>query len=390
LWSNCEENDFSFKTRREVVLNISASKRLYCDPVLGLATVALVLIGIVMVFSSSAVYAMEEHNDSYFFLKRHLLWVAIGTVVLIIFRKLDYHKLQDLTYPAMIVTFLFLLAVMIPSLSREVGGARRWLSVGDFSFQPSEMAKFALVLFIAKSLDKRVDKLKNFAYGYLPNLIVMGFFFMLILSQPDFGTAIIIAAVIFLMMFIAGVRIKFLVYSALGIIPFLVSAVLSAEYRTRRILSFLDPWQDPSDSGFQAVQSFIAFGRGGIFGLGLGDSNQKLFYLPEAHTDFIFSVIGEELGLVGTVGIVTLFALLVARGFVTASRAKDLFGTHLAIGLTLIIGIQALTNMGVTVGILPTKGLTLPFISLGGSSLIVSMACMGVLLNISEHPARKR
>jgi len=390
LWSNCEENDFSFKTRREVVLNIPASKRLYCDSVLGLTTAALVLIGIVMVFSSSAVYAMEEHKDSYFFLKRHLLWVCIGAVVLIIFRKLDYHKLQDLTYPAMIVTFLFLLAVMVPSLSREVGGARRWLSVGDFSFQPSEMAKFALVLFIAKSLDKRVDKLKNFAYGYLPNLIVIGFFFMLILSQPDFGTAIIIAAVVFLMMFIAGVRTKFLVYSVLGIIPFLVSAMLSAEYRTRRILSFLDPWQDPSDSGFQAVQSFIAFGRGGIFGLGLGDSKQKLFYLPEAHTDFIFSVIGEEFGLIGTVGIVIIFALLVVRGLIAASRAKDLFGTHLAIGLTLMIGIQALTNMGVTVGILPTKGLTLPFISLGGSSLIVSMACMGVLLNISEHPARKR
>ena len=371
-------------------MSIPANKRLYCDPVLGLATAALVLIGIVMVFSSSAVYAMEEHRDSYFFLKRHLLWVCIGAVVLIIFRKLDYHKLQDLTYPAMIVTFLFLLAVMVPSLSREVGGARRWLSVGDFSFQPSEMAKFALVLFIAKSLDKRVDKLKNFAYGYLPNLIVIGFFFMLILSQPDFGTAIIIAAVVFLMMFIAGVRTKFLVYSILGIIPFLVSAMLSAEYRTRRILSFLDPWQDPSDSGFQAVQSFIAFGRGGIFGLGLGDSKQKLFYLPEAHTDFIFSVIGEEFGLVGTVGIVIIFALLVVRGFIAASRAKDLFGTHLAIGLTLMIGIQALTNMGVTVGILPTKGLTLPFISLGGSSLIVSMACMGVLLNISEHPARKR
>jgi cell division protein FtsW len=192
------------------------------------------------------------------------------------------------------------------------------------------------------------------------------------------------------MMFIAGVRTKFLVYSVLGIIPFLVSAVLTAEYRTRRILSFLDPWQDASDSGFQAVQSFMAFGRGGIFGLGLGDSNQKLFYLPEAHTDFIFSVIGEELGLIGTVGIVLMFALLVGRGLIAASRAKDLFGTHLALGLTLMIGLQALTNMGVAVGILPTKGLTLPFISLGGSSLLVSMACMGVLLNISEQSARKR
>ncbi|MGV7219955.1 MAG: putative lipid II flippase FtsW [Nitrospinales bacterium] len=368
----------------------TSNRNLHCDSILGLTIAALVLTGIVMVFSSSAVYAMEEYQDSYFFLKRHLLWVSIGTIVLLIFRKLDYHKLDSLTYPAMFITFLFLVAVMVPSFSKEVGGARRWLTIGEFSFQPSEMAKFALVLFIAKSLDKRVDKLKNFAYGYLPNLIVMGFFFMLILSQPDFGTATIIGTVVFLMMFIAGVRTKFLVYSVLGIIPFLISAVLTAEYRTRRILSFLDPWQDASDSGFQAVQSFMAFGRGGIFGLGLGDSNQKLFYLPEAHTDFIFSVIGEELGLIGTVGIVLMFALLVGRGLIAASRAKDLFGTHLALGLTLMIGLQALTNMGVAVGILPTKGLTLPFISLGGSSLLVSMACMGVLLNISEQSARKR
>lgn len=333
---------------------------------------------------------MERYHDSWYLLKRHAVWVALGTVVLLVFRNLDYHKLHDLTYPAMIITFLLLLAVMIPGLSKEVGGARRWISIAGFSFQPSELAKFALILFIAKSLVKRVDKLKNFAYGYLPNLIVMGFFFMMILSQPDFGTALIIATVTFTMMFIGGVRTKFLVYSVLSIIPFLISAVLTAEYRTRRILSFLDPWQDPSDTGFQAVQSFLAFGRGGIWGLGLGDSKQKLFYLPEAHTDFIFSVVGEELGMIGTVGIVIIFSLVVWRGFAIAFNAKDLFGTHLATGITLLLGIQAFINMGVAVGILPTKGLTLPFISLGGSSLVVSMACMGILLNISEQTVRHR
>lgn len=368
----------------------SIARNPHCDSILCLATAVLVLVGIVMVFSASAVYAMETYHDSWYFLKRHVIWVAIGAVALVVFRKLDYHKLQGLTYPAMFVTFLLLLVVLVPDLSKEVGGARRWISIAGFSFQPSEMAKLALILFIAKSLVKRVDKLKNFAYGYLPNLIVMGFFLMLILAQPDFGTALIIATVAFTMMFIAGIRTKFLVYSVLAIIPFLISAVLTAEYRARRILSFLDPWQDPSDSGFQAVQSFLAFGRGGIWGLGLGDSKQKLFYLPEAHTDFIFSVIGEELGMIGTVGIVIIFTVLIWRGFRAAFNAKDLFGTHLALGITLLLGIQAFINMGVTVGILPTKGLTLPFISLGGSSMIVSMACMGILLNISEQTVRHR
>ncbi|HEU5338692.1 MAG TPA: FtsW/RodA/SpoVE family cell cycle protein, partial [Sulfuricaulis sp.] len=195
--------------------------------------------------------------------------------------------------------------------------------------------------------------------------------------------------VAFALLYVAGIQKKFLVYSLLAVIPFLVAAVMGAQYRTRRILSFLDPWADPSDTGFQAVQSFLAFGRGGIWGLGLGDSRQKLFYLPEAHTDFIFSVIGEELGIIGTLGIILLFGILIWRGFAIAAQAKDLYGTHLAIGLTLLVGVQAFTNMGVAIGVLPTKGLTLPFISLGGSSLLITLLCMGVLLNISDHSVRR-
>ena len=303
-------------------------------------------------------------------------------------RKMDYRYLEKYSYYIVGLTFLMLIAVMTPGLGKEVGGAQRWLNFGGFTFQPSELAKFALVLFIAKSLVKRSDQLKNFAYGYLPKLIVLGFFFVPILFQPDFGTAIIICAVTFTMLFIAGLRIKFLVYSILAIIPFIVSAIMSAEYRTRRIIAFLDPWQDPSDTGFQIIQSFYAFGRGGIFGAGIGASHQKLFYLPEAHTDFIFSVIGEELGFIGTSLIVLLFSVLIWRGFVIAYHAKDSFGTHVAIGLTLLFGIQAFINMGVAVGLLPTKGLTLPLISMGGSSLIVLMLSIGVLLNISEKPAQ--
>ncbi|MBI4385061.1 MAG: putative lipid II flippase FtsW [Nitrospinae bacterium] len=359
-----------------------------CDAILCLAAAVLILIGIVMLFSASAVFALEEYKDPYYFLKRQLLWLALGSIVLYLARNMDYRTLDKLAYPALFVAFALLVAVMLPNLGKEVGGARRWLSLGKVNFQPSELAKFAVVLFMAKSLVKRADKLKNFMYGYFPNLIVLGVFFILILFQPDFGTAVIICAVTFMMFFVAGIRFKFLVYSVLAALPFMVLAVMGAEYRTRRILSFLDPWQDPSDTGFQAVQSFYAFGRGGYWGLGLGDGRQKLFYLPEAHTDFIFSVIGEELGFMGTTGILVLFAIFVWRGFVTAYRARDSFGSHLAVGLTLLIGFQAFINMGVAVGLLPTKGLPLPFISMGGSSLLVSMLCVGVLLNISEHTVR--
>ena len=364
-------------------------KQYGCDSTLVWAIAALTLAGIVMVFSSSAVYAQENYQDSFYLLKRHAVWVLLGTGLLVFARKFDYHRWQRLTLPIMAATFLLLLAVMVPAFSKEVGGARRWLTFGGFSLQPSEIAKFTVVLFIAKSMVKRADKLKSFAYGYLPNLIVLGIFFLLILLQPDFGTAVIISIMAFLMLYIAGIRTKFLVYSVLAVIPFLITAVMGAQYRTRRILSFLDPWSDPSDTGFQVIQSFLAFGRGGIWGLGLGDSRQKLFYLPQAHTDFIFSVIGEEMGIIGTLGIILLFGILIWRGFTIAAQAKDLYGTHLAIGLTLLVGVQAFTNMGVAVGVLPTKGFTLPFISLGGSSLLITLLCMGVLLNISDHSVRR-
>lgn len=332
---------------------------------------------------------METHNDSYYFLKRQLLWLVLGCGVLWFARKANYHQWDQFTYPIMVATLALLIAVMMPGLGKEVGGAQRWLDLGGFTFQPSELAKFALVLFMAKSLVKRADKLRDFAYGYLPNLIVLGFFFIPILFQPDFGTAMIIFAVTFTMLFIAGVRKKFLILSCLAVIPFIITAIFSAEYRTRRIMAFIDPWQDPANTGFQAIQSFYAFGRGGTWGLGLGDSTQKLFYLPEAHTDFIFSVIGEELGFIGAMVVVLLFFVLIWRGLMIAYRAKDAFGTHLAIGVTLLIGFQALINMGVASGLLPTKGLTLPFISMGGSSMVVSMLCVGVLLNISEHTVRR-
>ena len=357
-----------------------------CDSILCVTVAILVLIGIVMVFSSSAAYT--EHNDSFYFLKRQVLWCLLGTGMLLITKNLDYHKLHQYTYPIMIITFLLLIVVMFPEFSKKVGGARRWLAFGGFSFQPSELAKFTLVLFIAKSLVKRADKLRNFAYGYLPNLIVLGFFFIPILFQPDFGTVMVILAVTCTMLFIAGLRKKFLFLSMLAIIPFIALAIYFADYRSRRIIAFLNPWKDPSGAGFQVIQSFYAFGRGGFWGAGLGESSQKLYRLPEAHTDFIFSVIGEELGFVGTTAIVLLFLIFIWRGFLTAYQAKDPFGTHLATGLTLLIGLQAFINLSVASGLLPTKGLTLPFISMGGSSMLVTMLSVGVILNISEQTAK--
>ena len=357
-----------------------------CDSILCVTVAILVLIGIVMVFSSSAAYT--EHNDSFYFLKRQVLWCLLGTGLLLITKNLDYHKLHQYTYPIMIITFLLLIIVMFPEFSKKVGGARRWLAFGGFSFQPSELAKFTLVLFIAKSLVKRADKLRNFAYGYLPNLIVLGFFFIPILFQPDFGTVMVILAVTCTMLFIAGLRKKFLFLSMLAIIPFIALAIYFADYRSRRIIAFLNPWKDPSGAGFQVIQSFYAFGRGGFWGAGLGESSQKLYRLPEAHTDFIFSVIGEELGFVGTTAIVLLFLIFIWRGFLTAYQAKDPFGTHLATGLTLLIGLQAFINLSVASGLLPTKGLTLPFISMGGSSMLVTMLSVGVILNISEQTAK--
>lgn len=373
----------------EKKLNRLKLKQLHCDSILLAVTIILVLIGLVMVFSSSGVYAMEKYNDAYYFLKRQVVWAALGAMIMLSARKMDYRNLEKYTYYIMGLVFLMLLAVMIPGFGKEVGGARRWLVLGGFTFQPSELAKFALILFIAKSLVKRSDQLKNFAYGYLPKLIVLSFFFLPILFQPDFGTAITICAVTFIMLMLAGLRSKFLIYSILVIVPLFTIAIMNAEYRMRRIVAFLNPWENESNAGFQVIQSFYAFGRGGVFGSGIGSSSQKLFYLPEAHTDFIFSVIGEELGFTGALIIIILFSMLIWRGFFIAYHAKDSFGVHVAIGLTLLIGIQAFMNMGVTVGLLPTKGLTLPFVSMGGSSLVVLMLSIGVLLNISEKPIQK-
>ena len=355
------------------------------DPWILMSTLILLSIGVVMSYSASAIIAMEKYGDHLYFLKRQIIWIGAGSVLMVAAMVLDYEKFKKITLPLFLATLVLLLLLFFPFLSKEVGGARRWFVLGPISFQPSELAKVALILYMAHTLTRKADKIQDFTYGYLPNLIVLGGFALLIAVQPDLGTAIVITLVLSTLLYSAGVRMKHIFYTLLVSLPVVAYAVLSVPYRKRRILSFLNPWDDPMDSGFQIIQSWFALGRGGIWGLGLGNGKQKLFYLPEPHTDFIFSVIGEEMGLLGVVLVVACFTVFVWRGLRVALKVEDLYGSYLALGFSLLIGLQAAINMGVVVGLLPTKGLPLPFISVGGSSMMVSMISAGILLNVSSR-----
>ena len=262
----------------------------------------------------------------------------------------------------------------------------RWLRIGGFTFQPSEFARFAFIIYLAYSMDKKKENIKDFSVGFLPHLLVLGIFAALILMQPDFGSVVIFGAITWLMLFVGGVRISHLLLSLVFIMPAAYIFMISAEYRIKRIISFLDPWQYSADEGYQIIHSLMAFGTGGIWGTGIGKGYQKLFYLPEPHTDFIFSVIGEELGLIGVLFIIALYALIFWRGIIIARNAKDTFCAFIAAGLITAIILQVCVNMGVTLGLLPTKGLTLPFLSYGGTSLLINMASIGILMNIGATP----
>ncbi len=358
------------------------------DPVLLMVAVVLVGMGVVMVYSSSAIVAWQRFQDSSFFLRRQALWALMGTGLMLVTMRLDYRKLNDWAFPLLFAAILSLVAVLIPSVGREVGGARRWVDLGPLSFQPGEFAKVALVIYLAHSLAKKADKRDDFTFGYLPNLLVSGILFLLLLLQPDLGAGVVILVLALALCFVAGTPLRFLVSTVLVVLPFLYIAVTGAQYRVRRLTAFLDPWSDPADAGFQTVQSFLALGRGGLWGLGLGQGTQKLFYLPEAHTDFIFSVIGEELGFVGASAVLFLFGLLIWTGMRVAWSCEDPFGRYLAFGLAFLVGGHLIINVAVATGLLPTKGMALPFISLGGSALIANMIAVGILLNISRHVPR--
>jgi len=342
----------------------------------------LVGIGIVMVYSASSALAMKKFGSDYFFLKKQAVFALIGICVLVVCRHIPYQAYRPMAYPLLGVAAVLLLAVLVSPLAVTAGGASRWLRLGSLRFQPSEFARLALIVFMAYSLEKKAHRIKDFSVGFLPHVVMMGGLALLVLKQPDFGSAVILAGLTWLMMFVGGVRLTYLLSSCalLGLAGFYFIA--HAGYRMRRLLSFMNPWQYSSDEGYQIVHSLMAFGTGGWWGAGIGNGYQKLFYLPEPHTDFIFSVIGEELGLVGVLFTILLYVVIVWKGIRIACNAPDLFGSYLAIGLTAALGLQICINMGVTLGLLPTKGLTLPFLSYGGTSLVLNMATIGILMNI--------
>jgi cell division protein FtsW len=287
--------------------------------------------------------------------------------------------------PLLFLCGLLLLLVFVPGLGNKAGGASRWIRLPGISIQPSELAKLGLVLYMAHSLAKKKEKIQTFKFGFVPYMVLLAVLLGMVLAQPDLGSAVTMVVVAFCMLLVAGTRWRHIVSVVVLTLPFLYFLVMNVDYRRRRIMAFLDPWDDPTGTGFQIIQSWIAFGTGGWLGNGLGEGKQKLFFLPEAHTDFIFSVVGEELGFIGVLVVTAMFLLLVLRGIRTALYAPDDFGRYLAFGLTILIGLEAFTNIAVVLGMLPTKGLALPFVSYGGTSLLTTLIAMGILLNISRQ-----
>jgi cell division protein FtsW len=355
------------------------------DYLLFLVVLLLLGLGIAMVYSASAILAMERFGDAYLFLKKQAFWALLGLAVMWGAMSLDYRRWRRVVGPLLGLAFVLLVLVLVPPFGQEINGTRRWLRWGAMSFQPTELAKLALVLYLADFLARRQAVIGDFIRGFLPPLLVTGAMAALVLHQPDLGSSVALAAVVLCMLFMAGARLSHMALVGASAVPLIVFAVTGASYRLRRVFAFLDPWADPRGAGFQIIQSYLALGGGGPLGRGLGESKQKLFYLPEPHTDFIFAIVGEELGFVGAALMVSLFGLLTWRGMRIGLRVADPFGALVALGVTAMLATQALVNLGVVVGLLPTKGLPLPFVSFGGSSLLVAMAGIGLLLNVSQH-----
>jgi cell division protein FtsW len=371
------------KARRRVTTRDEPAPVLSIDPVLLAALLALVALGLVMVFSASSVAAQATRGDAGYFLKRQLVGAGIGLTSLIAAVNLGYRRIWKLVPLILFVAFVSLALVLVPGIGQVAGGARRWIRFAGFSYQPAEVAKFALALYLARALATKREKVRIFTVGFLPPCIVTCLLMLLVIVEPDFGTCLVLACLLCVMLFVAGARLSYLVGVAIVGVPIAYRLVVSSPYRMRRILAYLDPWSDRTGVGYQLAESLVGFGSGGVTGLGLGDSRQKLGFLPEAHTDFIFPIVGEELGLLGVALVIGLFAVILWRGFRAALRAPEPWGAYLAIALTTLIGLQAVVNMGVALGLLPTKGLTLPFVSYGGSSLVIMMTAAGLLLSVS-------
>lgn len=344
-----------------------------------LPVLLLVGIGIIMVFSASALTSA----DAFYYLKRQLLWAVLGIIGLLFFVQVNYTCWRQLAVPVLGIAVILLLLVLI--MGKAAGGSARWLGVGSLAFQPTETIKLAMVIFLAASLADNHYRLQSLVQGIGPYLALMSVVCLLILAQPDLGTVVAVAGITYLMLAVAGADRRYLALLAVLGLAAVALAVVIAPYRMARFTAFLDPWADPREHGYQTIQSLMAIGSGGLFGSGLGQGRQKLYYVPENHTDFIFAILSEELGFIGAALVILLFLVLVWRGINTALKAPDVFGSFLAAGLTIMIGFQALINMGVVTGMLPVTGITLPLVSYGGSSLIFSLLGVGILLNISRY-----
>ena len=355
------------------------------DYILLFSTLILVGTGIVMVYSASAILAEDRFGNGYFFLKRQALFAVIGIALMILISRINDQFYRRFVYVILFLSFASLVFVLLPGIGITNGGSTRWLKIATFSLQPSEFAKLALIIYLAYSLSKKGKGIKTFSIGVLPHIIITGFMLTLIIKQPDMGTAICIGAVVFTLLFVSGVRLYHLLLILSFTVPIIYLLIVHFPYRLRRWLAFINPWEDPFGSGFQAIQSLYAFGLGGASGQGLGDGKQKRFFLPEPHTDFIFSVIGEELGLIGVLLVLIAFFVFIYRGIRIAIRTSNLFSTYLVLGITVLIGLQAIMHMGVTMALLPTKGIPLPFISYGGSSLLTNLIGLGILLSVSSR-----
>ena len=360
------------------------ARKLKSDKLLFTATVLLVCTGVVMVYSASAVVAMERGHVPYQLLFKQLAWAAIGLLLVPVIMRIDYRTYRQ---PAVIWMAIGVVAVALIAVlfGRPVKGATRWLNIGAFGVQPSELAKIAVIIFTAALLERRMDRIDDLGYSLLPIGAIVGLFVGLILAEPDLGTAVSIAMIAAMMVFAAGINYRYVFGLALASLPAMYILIATSDYRRRRVMAFLDPWSDPLDGGFQLIQSMIAVGTGGVFGRGLMGGVQKLFYLPEPHNDFIYAVIGEELGLLGATVVLACFCVIIWRGLRTSMRAPDRFGAFLAIGLTTMVAFQAFFNISVVLGLLPPKGIPLPFVSAGGSSLLINLIGMGMLLNVSQH-----
>jgi cell division protein FtsW len=360
------------------------AKRVSVDPWLFTVTLLLVFLGLVMVFSASAVIAKEHYGSGYYFLLRQLGWAVFGMIAMVVAMKVDYRRYK---HPAVVFSLLGVTTLMLISVFflDRAHHTHRWIHWGGLSLQPSELAKPALILFLAFFLETRTRSMHDWRNTLLPAVIPTFAFLTLIVLQPDLGTAIACAAITACVLFVAGLDLRYLGYGfAASLVP-LYFLIFHVAYRRDRILAFLDPYSDPQGRGFHIIQSLIAVSTGGITGLGLMEGKQKLFYLPEPHTDFIFAVTAEELGLVGSLVVVLLFAIFLWRGIRTALRTEDMFGRFLAVGITSMVVVQAFINISVVLGLMPTKGIPLPFVSYGGSSLFVTLACVGVLLNVTKQ-----